>query len=341
MPSAMLSLVIAQIQSQLKRAARAETVNDARHELNAIVAAPGLTPDVALELIKQLLNPGDAVAREFHYRLDRVIRLELLLRLQGRLGRATAAQLYEDLTVPGEDNPTDDDLALQQGLRAMFPGAQQQELQKKFLEALRTPLDTKTPSVLLVFRTKHTFSSDNKCALLTMTPRYPPWNLGVDNFSGTNWMEIRGTVIGFQLGTHRFKFDRTIEMSSWYRQNGTWKWEQRRRPDTPDNKHDKDEYDFPDQGNIYSIDGPGPNKLAPADAALTNKADEYAWMMNATETVNAGIDQNLKQVASLNWFSVTWLEKASGGWRRKAGLNKIAEGSISGLANSAPPTTGW
>ncbi len=341
MSSPVLDQVRGLIQFQLKRAAHTETVNDARHELNDLVASSGLTPDLVLELLKQLLNPRDDLAREFQYRLDRVIRLELLLRLQGRLSRATAAQLYEDLTVAGEEAPTDDDLDLQQGLRAMFPGPQQQDLRQKFLDALRAPIDATTPTVLLVFRTKHTFSPDNKCALLTMTPRYPPWTLGVDNESGTNWMEIRGMVSGYQPGTHQFKFDRTIEMSSWYREGSTWKWEQRRKPGTSDNRHAKDEYDFPDQGNIYSIDGPGPYKLAPADASLTRKAEEYAWMMNAVETVSAGSGQALQPVASLPWFSVTWLERVGGQWRRKAGLNKIAEGAIPGLGNAAPPATGW
>jgi len=49
---------------------------------------------------------------------------------------------------------------------------------------------------------------------------------------------------------------------------------------------------------------------------------------------------NFEKAAEMEWFSVTWLEKVDGKWRRKAGANKIEEGSIKGLEfASEPPTT--
>ena len=44
-----------------------------------------------------------------------------------------------------------------------------------------------------------------------------------------------------------------------------------------------------------------------------------------------------KQAAQLDWFSVSWLEKADGAWRRKSGLNRIAEGSIENLEDANTP----
>jgi hypothetical protein len=38
-----------------------------------------------------------------------------------------------------------------------------------------------------------------------------------------------------------------------------------------------------------------------------------------------------------DWFSVSWLEKVNGVWRRKSGSNLIAEGSIENLENANTP----
>jgi hypothetical protein len=64
-------------------------------------------------------------------------------------------------------------------------------------------------------------------------------------------------------------------------------------------------------------------------------------MLNATETVQVKVGSgNWEKAAELKWFSVTWLEKVDGKWRRKQGANKIEKGSIDDLefANE-PPTT--
>jgi hypothetical protein len=331
------------IEFQLERAGHLQTVTDARKQLNDI--AGSLSPDQALALLRKLLSPHDDLAGKFVYRLDHAIRLELLVRMQWRLERATAVALYEDLTIKAEDYAETDDLTLQQGLHAMFPRPDEQDARDQFLQALRAPADPKTPTILLFFRNRHGFSPDNRSKLITPTRRVP-LTLGVDPDSGTNWMEIRGIVNGYKPGTHQFDFTRTIEQSSWYREGRTWKWEQRRPAGTADDRHNSDEYLFPDQGNIYVIDGPGPTLLEPADPTLRRKAAEYAWMMNAVETVTVtGPSTNAPTpVASLEWFTVTWLERTDAGtWRRKKNghneVSEISKGSITGLDGREPPTS--
>ena len=71
---------------------------------------------------------------------------------------------------------------------------------------------------------------------------------------------------------------------------------------------------------------------------------EVVFMMNATETVEVRVAGGpwIKS-ADLEWFTVTWLEKESGQWRRKAEANIISAGSINNLedANAVPDAVNW
>ena len=61
-------------------------------------------------------------------------------------------------------------------------------------------------------------------------------------------------------------------------------------------------------------------------------------MLNATETAKVRVAGGpWKQAAQLDWFSVSWLEKVDGAWRRKSGSNRIAEGSIENLEDANTP----
>jgi hypothetical protein len=61
-------------------------------------------------------------------------------------------------------------------------------------------------------------------------------------------------------------------------------------------------------------------------------------MLNATETAKVRVaGGQWKQAAQLDWFSVSWLEKVGGVWRRKSGSNRIAEGSIENLEDANTP----
>ena len=72
---------------------------------------------------------------------------------------------------------------------------------------------------------------------------------------------------------------------------------------------------------------------------------EYVYMINAIETVDVKLGSGpWMQMAGgeMKWSSVTWLEKASGKWRRKPGNeNKIVAASLDdmeiGAAAGQPP----
>jgi hypothetical protein len=338
-------LAIDQIQFQLRRAAHLETVNDARNELNKLVHK--LAAGVALEVLGVLLDPKAQLAKDFVHRLDHAIRLELLLGLQFQLERARALRLYEDLTVTagGRDAPDEDDLKLQDGLAAMFPRPDQGDARAQFLKALRAPLPTDPPTILLMFRNKHTFSPDNLCDVVTKSG-WAPVTLGPDPQTGNNWMEVQGTVNGYQAGVHQFAFDQTIEMKTWFRVGDTWKTEQHLPPGTNDNKGNWDKWLWPSPApHIYVVDGPGVNNLGSAPNQVPREATEYVQMMNAENQAQVGRwgAAPLPTVATIQWYSVTWLERDNGGrrWRRMAGRNKIALGSIPDLDSAEPPITHW
>jgi hypothetical protein len=240
--------------------------------------------------------------------------------------------------------PDVDDLNLQEGLDAMFPRPDQRDARAKFLEALRAPLPTNQPTILLMFRNKHTFNPDNLCDVVRK--RGAGMTLGPDPQTGTNWMEVRGVVNGYQSGFHQFAFDQWAEMKSWYRVGDTWKTEKHKGPDFNDNRGNWDKWLWPAPApHIYVVDGPGINDLASAPNQVPRAATEFVFMMNAESQAQVGRwgASPLPTVATIEWFSVTWLERDNGGrrWRRKAGRNKIEQGSIPDLDSPEPPTKGW
>ena len=167
-------------------------------------------------------------------------------------------------------------------------------------------------------------------------------------------MEIRGTVIGHRPDA-QYRFGRTIEQGDWYLVGNTWKCRNYSPPGTDDNKFKQDEDNHPDNDHIYVIDGPGPPIPPNMDAVRGKQAEiprddrpnvtEYVYMINAIETVDVKIGSGpWMQMAGgeMKWFSVTWLEKASGKWRRKPGNeNKIVAASLDdmeiGAAAGQPP----
>ena len=326
-----------------------EQANDRRAKLNQSFAL--LSPDQAAKLLERILTfDGARLPLDFR-RLHRAVRLELLVKLAQRLGTQTAAQFHARLTVAGA--PTAADANLQKGLRTVFPDGML-PLRAQFLEALRGPSAAGIPRVLLEFRSHgQQMSQDNK---VRERPDVPD-NLGPDPDpgDGRNWMEIRGTVIGHRPGAE-YKFGRIIEQGDWYLVGkNTWKCRNYSPPGTDDNKYTADEDNQPDNDHIYVIDGPGP-PIPPGMFAVAGKlpaipdderpnVTEYVYMINAIETVGVKIGSGpWMQMAGgeMKWSSVTWLEKASGKWRRKPGTeNKIVAASLDdmeiGAAAGQPP----
>jgi hypothetical protein len=276
--------------------------------------------------------------------------LELLVKLAQRLGTQTAAQFHARLTVAGA--PTAADANLQKGLRTVFPDGML-PLRAQFLEALRGPSAAGIPRVLLEFRSHgQQMSQDNK---VRERPDVPD-NLGPDPDpgDGRNWMEIRGTVIGHRPDA-QYQFGRTIEQGDWYLVGNTWKCRNYSPPGTDDNKFKQDEDNHPDNDHIYVIDGPGPPIPPGMDAVPGKQAEiprddrpnvrEYVYMITAIETVDVKLGSgSWTRMAGgeIKWFSVTWLEKASGKWRRKPVTeNKIVAASLDdmeiGAAAGQPP----
>jgi hypothetical protein len=171
--------------------------------------------------------------------------------------------------------------------------------------------------------------------------------LGPSPVNGKNKMEIRGTVLGHSPGT-AYRFNRTIAMKEWYRVLGKWKVLKELPEGTNDKAHRSDEDDLPNNDHIYSVDSPGfvgptttPNVIGTIPIADKKDATEVVFMLSATETVEVQVGAGpWTQAGSLDWFSVTWLEKTGASWRRKAGLNKIDQGSIDnlGIADEPPAT---
>jgi len=324
---------VADIEIQLKRAVTLATANDQRAQLNQDFDR--LNSDQAAALLERILTlDGSRLPHDFR-RLHRAVRLELLLKIAMRLGNQTSDSFHTRLTARAGD------AKLQKGLQYVFPEGMP-ALRDKFLKALQHGPPRGIPTVRLEFRShgeKPSEDSDLKSLL--------PETLGLDPNpgSGLNWMEIRGTVIGHRPDAE-YRFDRTIEMAKWYLVGSTWKAQVYAPPGTNDNKHSGDKDTHPDNDHIYVTDSPGFTEIPPLlysmPSADQSKVTEYVFMMNAIETVDVRIGKGAwSRAAQLEWFSVTWLEIASGKWRRKPGKNKILKGSIDDLgvaaSTGAPP----
>ncbi|HKA79278.1 MAG TPA: hypothetical protein VKD43_04555 [Xanthobacteraceae bacterium] len=320
---------VADIEVQLRRSvATQEQANAQRKALNDSFA--GLNQDQAAALLSKLFTQKDALTLNFR-RLHRAVRLELLLRLANKLGTQTS-QNFRDALTGGGDTPE------KQGLKVIFPEYTKAQRDKFLLSLGKAPASA-VPTVVLEFRNKDHFSLDNEALAVKAAPDL----LGPLPDTGINQMELRGIVTGHRHDAE-YRFDRMIEQKTWYRVGSTWK---------PlhgplkgrDNRHHNDEDDHPDNDHIYSIDTPGftgpvakPDLLGsvPRDDRAT--VDAAVFMMNATETVEISVAKRpFAAAASLDWCTVTWLEKAGGTWRRKADWNMIEAGTLNGLMDANSP----
>jgi hypothetical protein len=328
---------IAEIEVELRRPVVSD--QDAnKQRRNLARSFETLTPDQAAALLKRILtwNGSNRLPEDFR-RPERSIRLELLQILVQKLGTQNAKQFWEDLTGNGPTHAPDPTLS--RGLKMVFPDYTKVQ-RDKFLAALKTgPKPPSKPTVLLEFRNSGTFSNDNTAKVLeTLSDR-----LGPSPVNGLNKMEIRGTVLGHTAGTS-YRFDRTVAMREWYRVGDQWKPIRSLPEGSPDNTHNSDEDDIPNNDHIYSVDTPGlEGKIAAPNIAdgLTKDATEIVFMMTAIETVEVKMGNGpWTQAGSLDWHSVTWLEKVGSSWRRKVGKNEIEQGEIPNLDDaSEPPAT--
>ena len=131
-----------------------------------------------------------------------------------------------------------------------------------------------------------------------------------------------------------------MELGKWYRIGNRWKCVEYATAGTNDNTHQGHEDPNPDNDHIYVVDGPGPTGIPPpldkVEYAERAAVNEYVYMINALETVHVKVgSQPWAQVNQLQWFSVTWLEKSNGKWRRTDGKSKISTGSITGMYEGA------
>lgn len=338
---------VVEIEAQLRRPVTLATANDQRAKLNQRFTQ--LSADQAAILLTRILTlDGDRLPADFR-RLDRAVRLELLLKLVGRMGVQASAKFAAQLGSGGSSTAVDP--KLQKGLDHVFPPHTKPQ-RDKFLRALATGAPTGIPSVLLTFRADDKpLSPDNQCPSRTLKTGQSavPNRLGLDPdpSSGLNWMEIRGTVSNHRPDA-QYQFRRTIEKAKWYRTGANaWKCLEYWPPGTDDDATDTDEDTHPDNDHIYVIDSPGFINIPPDLDSIPRddrpKVVEYVFMMNALEMVDVKVGSGpWTKAGSLEWFSVTWLEKSGNVWRRKPG-NKIAQGSISDMEIAAttgqPPTS--
>jgi hypothetical protein len=237
---------------------------------------------------------------------------------------------------------------LRRGLLHVFPDYAKPQ-RDEFLNALVKPASNGRPRITLLFRNRGKFSGDNMSPLAVDGVKKGTVRnlLGPDPDDGTNQMEIRGLVADHRAGAD-YHFNRTIQMKMWYLAGKTWKLWKEYPAGSPDNTHNADEDDHPDNDHIYSIDSPGWTFSVtqpdfddiPRD--LRSSVTELVYMLNAIETAHVRVDSgNWEKAAELKWFSVTWLEKVDGTWRRKPGSNKIQKGSIDDLEFATEPPTAF
>jgi hypothetical protein len=317
-----------------------EQANERRKRLNESFAE--LSQDQAATLLNRLLKlDGSALPSNFR-RLHRANRLALLNRLTMKLGTQASERFHRLLTAAG-DSP------LKKGLRHLFPDYTKAE-RDKFLQGLVKKTPVGIPIVRLEFRNDGPFSPDNQSPLI-VDGDVDSGQLGLLPDSGKNQMEIRGVVIGHRPDAE-YRFGRLRVRKSFYRDRDTWQYLS--PPDlkpTNDDKHGKDEDDHPDNDHIFSFDAPGlvgplgnPPFLASVPSTVRSSVTEAVFMMNATETAEVRVSRgSWTKAAEMEWFTVTWLEKVSGQWSRKPGVNTISAGSINNLDDpkAVPDTVNW
>lgn len=301
-----------------------------------------LNQDQAAALLDRLLKlDGSALPTNFR-RLHRANRVALLNRLAMELG-TQASERFHSLLTAAADTPE------KKGLRHLFPDYTKTE-RDKFLQALVRKTPTGIPVVQLEFRNNGSFSPDNQSQLI-VDGNVDSLDLGPLPDSGINQMEIRGVVIGHRPDAE-YRFGRLRVTKEWYRNNDRWQY--LNPPDlkpTNDKTHNKDEDDHPDNDHIYSFDTPGlvgplgnPPFMASVPPPERSSVTEAVFMMNATEKAEVRVARGpWTKSAELEWFTVTWLEKVSGQWRRKPDMNTISAGSIINLddTNAVPDMISW
>lgn len=322
---------VADIKVQLRRTvATQEQANAQRKTLND--SFERLNQEQAATLLDELFTQNDTLLN--FRRLHRAVRLELLLRLTKKLGTQTSKNL-QDALASKADTPQ------KRGLKLIFPDYTQAQ-RDKFLQSLGKPAPAGTvPTVALEFRNKGGFSPDNQAPAVVANAM--PNLLGPLPDTGINQMEIRGSV-SFHQPDAEYRFNRTIEQKTWYRAGRNWK--PLHQPlKGKDNTHRSDEDDHPDNDHIYSIDTPGftgpvtkPDLLDWVPRDDRSNLAEAVFMMTATETVEVKVGSKPWATAgSMDWRTVTWLEKAGGTWRRKPDSNVIEEGTLENLLDAASP----
>lgn len=139
-------------------------------------------------------------------------------------------------------------------------------------------------------------------------------------------MELRGDITGHTTGAD-YDIKRTREGGVWKKVGTSWTQLIHDGPGADDDSSNVDEDLTPENDHIYVIDAPGFRNInnPVGDASAT----EAVLKGNFIESVNVrvGTGSWTKNSNDFAWFSVTWLEKVGGTWRRKAGLNRIETGS--------------
>ncbi|MGO9443396.1 MAG: hypothetical protein ACLPXB_01315, partial [Thiobacillaceae bacterium] len=179
------------------------------------------------------------------------------------------------------------------------------------------------PSVQLGnFRNTGPLSKENRCEVCRDLP-----GLGLDENTALNIMELRGDISGHRPNVE-YDFSRTKERAIWERAGDTWTLLKYAPPKTEDNRFSTDEDVTPKNNHIYTVDGPGFEDLdhPTPDAS----ADEAVYRGTFIDFVRARVGTGIWSKVSNDfaWHSITWLEKAGGKWRRKAGANEVSPGAI-------------
>lgn len=170
------------------------------------------------------------------------------------------------------------------------------------------------------FRNSGNTDGENNCALCPIT-------LGVSATAGTNGMEIRGDISGHVAGA-QYDIKRTKERATWKKVGSTWTQLTHVGPGANDDAHNDDEDLTPQNDHIFVIDTPGFNSATSnptGDAAAT----EAVYKASFTESCNVKVGSSgwSRSSNTLDWHSISWLEKSGGTWKRKTGASEIDTGS--------------
>jgi len=170
------------------------------------------------------------------------------------------------------------------------------------------------------FRNSGNTDGENNCTLCPLT-------LGVSATAGTNGMEIRGDISG-HVGGAQYDFKRTKERATWKKVGSTWTQLTHVGPGANDDAHNDDEDLTPQNDHIFVIDTPGFGS-ATSNPTGDASATEGVYKASFTESCNVKVGSGAwtRSSNTLDWHSISWLEKSGGSWRRKTGSSEIDTGS--------------